>query len=105
MRTDKLRAIDVLNWDYLVSLSELFDPSEKIKTADHALRAFAYSFVSTANNDHRDGMLAAILTNATRWNSSGPNETYVRWLSQMLDSDLDLLRNFAKQVSVSLRRG
>lgn len=104
MDTPKLNAIDVLNWDYLLEIGEFFEPNHKPTPAE-AIRAFAYSFVSTASDEARDAMLTAILQNATRWSSVEANEEYVTWLARVLKSDLALLRNFARQVGVRLRRG
>ena len=100
----EIEAIDVLNWDYLAEIGEFFEPGHEL-TAGEALRAFAYSFVSTASDEARDTMLTQILLNATRWSSAEKNEEYVAWLARMLKSDLGLLRSFAKHVGVRLRRG
>ena len=104
MDTPKLSAADVLNWDYLKKIGEYLDPSER-PDPSKALRGFAYAFVSTGSEEIRDEMLAEILLNATRWSSVEANEEYVAWLARMLKSDLVLLRSFAKQVGVRLRRG
>jgi hypothetical protein len=104
METPTLTAVDVLNWDYLVEIGEFFEPREKITPAE-AIRAFAYSLVSTASEETRNAMLTSILQNATRWSSTETNEIYVAWLARMLKSDLALLRRFAKQVGVRLRKG
>ncbi len=104
MDKPKLNAVDVLNWEYLVEIGEFLEPDHK-PTPNEAIRGFAYSFVSTASEEIRDTMLTAILLNATRWSSAEKNEEYVAWLARALKSDLALLRNFAKQVGVRLRRG
>jgi hypothetical protein len=60
--------------------------------------------VSMGSDEVRDTMLAGILLPATRWGSKETNEEYVAWLARTLKSDLELLRSFAKQVGVRLRR-
>ncbi len=99
----KIEAVDVLNWDYLAEIGEFFEPGHEL-TAAEAIRAFAYSFVSTASDEARDAMLTQILLNATRWSSAEKNEEYIVWLARMLKSDLGLLRSFARQVGVRLKR-
>jgi hypothetical protein len=99
---NKLDAIDILNWDYLVKIGEFIEPDDL--TAPEAIRAFAYSFVSTASDEVRQAMLTSILVNSTRWCTTETNEEYVAWLARMLKSDLKLLRDFARQVGVRLRR-
>jgi predicted NACHT family NTPase len=97
---EKLRACDVLNWDYLVSISE--PPEGRTKNIGKAIAGFAYDFTSTADEDIRDQMLVDLLRNGTDNISRGSAEEYVKALANALRSDAGLVREFAKQNGVRL---
>jgi hypothetical protein len=100
-KTIKLRASEVLNWDYLVKISERSDV--KIRNATKAIAAFAYDFTSTADEDRRDRMLADLLKNGTANVSRESAEDYIRFLARYLESEPNLVREFAKENGVRLK--
>lgn len=100
----KLRACDVLNWDYLVKIAE--EKSERdAKTVTEAVRKFAYDFTSTADEDVRDNMLIEWLQNGTYKQSKDTAEEIVARLADSLKTDLGTLRKFAKENGVRLKKG
>lgn len=106
MKKPKLDAVDVLNWEYLVEISEHTEADENGRASfDEALRGFAYSFTSTASEDNRNEMLRDILHNATCRNAKDTNEIFIAELSQILKCDYGLLRQFAKERGINLKRG
>ncbi|GEM_PF-6058429 len=99
----KLDAVDVLNWDYLVEMGEYVEG--KAKTPEMALKGFAYAFTSTASEELRNQMLRDILFNATCRGSKDAAEEFVTWLADLLKSDRQLVRQFAKERGINLKRG
>ena len=98
---EKLRAVDVLNWDYLVAISEKAEG--RIKNLKQAIAGFAYDFTSTANDDIRDQMLLDFLKNGTANVSRKSAEDFVRTLAHHLQSDYELLRKYAKENGIRLQ--
>jgi hypothetical protein len=102
-KQDPLNAIDVVSWDYLVQVGEYVE--ERAHTAEDALRGFAYAFTSTADEEIRNTMLLDILKNGTRTGSVYACEDFVSNLASWLHCDPKVLRQFAKERGVRLRRG
>ncbi len=97
-----LDASDVLNWEYVIKIAvKLDDPPE---TAEEAMGAFSYDFTSTDDEERRNVMLCDIIKNATDHQSRAAAEEVLVSLSRLLGSDLELLRAFAKQNGVKLKR-
>ncbi|HKV05260.1 MAG TPA: hypothetical protein VJO53_09165 [Candidatus Acidoferrales bacterium] len=103
MTKAKLDAVDVLNWDYLVEIGEYVEG--RAKTPEMALRGFAYSFTSTADESVRNEMLRDILFNATCRCSKDEAEEFVAKLAVLTKSDRELLRRFGKERGINLKRG
>ncbi len=99
-----IRAVDVLDWEHLCRLAEYVEPS-RVKHWEQALKVFAYAFTSTADADRQDAILADLLRNATVHTSIASAEEVVAKLAKDTKSDVVLLREFAKQCGVRLRRG
>lgn len=98
----RLNAVDVLNWDYLVKIGEIVD--ESARDPEMAFKGFAYAFTSTASEENRNQMLLDILRNATRVSSVDTNEEFVAHVAARFKSDLSLLRRFAKENGIRLKR-
>lgn len=100
---DKLRASDVLDWNYLVRLSEEYCGT----TTDRRqkLAFFAYNFTSTSDEAKRDAMLLDLLQNGTAHQSKETAEEVVRIAATNLKADHETLRRFAKENGVRLKRG
>ncbi len=98
-----LDAADVLNWDYLVEIAEYVEG--KAGTPWMALKGFAYAFTSTAKEEIRNQMLRDLLFNATCRGSKDDAEELVARLAYHLKSDHGLLRQFAKERGINLKKG
>ncbi|MDA2913685.1 hypothetical protein MYX77_06960 [Acidobacteriia bacterium AH_259_A11_L15] len=94
MTTRKLDAADVLNWEYLCEIAEYRELPE-IKNLGQALRAFAYSFTSTASIENQNRMLADWLRNACARTPAEEAEEVVARLAYYLRSDRSLVRQLA----------
>jgi hypothetical protein len=97
-----IHAVDVLNWDYLNVISSRAD--DEAITLSEGLAIFAHDFISTADDLRRDMMLAELLLNATAHQSKETAEKVVARLAAALKSDLVMLRSFAKQAGVRLKK-
>ena len=98
-----LNAIDVVNWDYLTEIAEYVEG--RVSSPAQALRGFAYAFTSTADESIRNQMLTDLLRNATDHCSREAAEEFIERLAMLLRSDHKLLRQFARESGVRLRRG
>lgn len=101
----KLDAVSVLNWDHLCKIAEPLDDDLKAYTSEQAQKAFAYGFISTADDEIRNSMLVSILKNACTGMSAETNEEFVARLTTLFQCDLQLLRQFAKENGIKLKRG
>ncbi|HKM91409.1 MAG TPA: hypothetical protein VJX29_12415 [Candidatus Acidoferrales bacterium] len=104
MTEQKKRAADILDWEHLCRLAEYVEPS-RVRRWEQALRVFAYAFTSTADVERQDQLLAELLQNATVHTSIASAEEVVAKLAKDTNSDVVLLREFARQCGVRLRRG
>ena len=95
-----LRACDVLNWGYLVEISE--KPDKTTRDRKQAFRGFAYAFTSTADENIRDQMLMEFIRNGTDNQSRKSSEDFLRVLAEEFRSDRNTLRQFAKENGVRL---
>src|SRR5271157_719644 len=68
-------------------------------------RLFAYDFASTADVEKQNRMLFDLLRNATARQSADSAEDVISALASSLNSDKELLREFARQNGIRLRRG
>jgi hypothetical protein len=102
-RPPRLRASDVLNWDYLARIAD--GSQEDAEVLSEGLAIFAYDFTSTADEDRRDAMLAELMKNATAHQSKDTAEKIVERLASGLQSDPQRLRQFGKENGVRLKRG
>jgi len=98
-----LDAVDVLNWEYLARIGEIVP--DRASDPEMAFRGFAYDFTSTASEEIRNQMLVEILKNATFRTSVEANEEFVAHLANRFRSDQALLRQFAKENGIRLKRG
>lgn len=94
-------AADVLNWDYLCEIAELV---EKPRNWREGARRFAYRFTSTADIEAQNRMLTDLLINATANQSVDAAEDVVEALADSLGTPHTLLRDYAKQIGVRLKR-
>jgi hypothetical protein len=99
---EKLRACEVLNWDYLVEISGR--PEGRTNDLAKALAGFAYDFTSVADEKIRDQMLIDFLKNGTDNVSRDSAEEFVKGVADRLRSDRELLRTFAKENGIRLKR-
>src|SRR5271169_6742005 len=98
---DKLRASDVLNWEYLVRIAE--PPQGDADTLSEGLAGFAYNFTSTADEDSRDTLLTELMNNATAHQSKDTTEKILKLLAGGLRTDHEKLRQFAKDIGIALK--
>jgi hypothetical protein len=98
-----LAAADVLNWDYLVRIAEYVEG--RVTSPTKALAGFAYAFTSTADEGIQNQMLIDLLRNATDHCSRDAAEEFIERLAILLQSDHKLLRQFARENGVRLKRG
>jgi len=104
MMDPKKRAADILDWERMCSLAEYVEPS-RVRRWEEALKMFAYAFTSTADAERQDQLLGELLRNATVHTCVASAEEVVAKLAKDTNSDVVLLREFAKQCGVRLRRG
>jgi hypothetical protein len=98
---EPIRACDVLNWDYLGEIEE--KPVGVAQNLQQAIRGFAYTFRSTADENNRDQMLRDLLKNATDNHSKESAEDVIKALAMHLKCDRKELRRFAKENGVRLQ--
>lgn len=96
----KLRACDVLNWEFLGKIEE--KPVEGNRDLRQGFAVFAYDFRSTADEDRRDAMLSELLNNATAYQSKHTAKKIVQQLAVALRSDYEKLKQFGKENGVRL---
>ena len=101
MKKPCLDAGDVLNWDYLCEIAEWI---EKPKDWKQGARHFAYRFTSTGDAAKQNVMLSDLLLNATANQSIEAAEDVIESLSTSLNTDMSLLREFAKQCGIKLKK-
>lgn len=100
---ETLDAADIFDWSYLVEIGVQLDLSE-IRSFPDAIRMFAYSFTSAAKTEHQNQMLADWLRRATHLQSPETAEEVLAALAVHTKADLELLRRFARQNGVRLKR-
>jgi hypothetical protein len=101
--TKPLRACEVLNWDRLVELSQYIDP-DQVRQTTEVFAVSAYAITQTADEDVRDRLLTDILVRAAYGSRPENNQRFLVLLAEKTKSDLELLRRFAKQVGVQLKK-
>jgi len=100
----KIDAADIFDWDYLVAIGTVTEPWQ-INCPDDMYRYFAYVFTSVGEVDKQNRLLGKWLGDATYFQSAQTNESVIASAALNLKGDLSLLRIFARQYGVRLRRG
>jgi hypothetical protein len=103
MAQEKIDAVDVLDWDYLVQIGAYLDRGE-VKTLYQAIQVFAYAFTSTSDTENQNRRLAEWIQNATYLQSPETAEERLRGLARCSRANLDLLRKFAKRHGIGPKR-
>lgn len=104
MEKQRLDAADVLNWDRLCEIAEYIE-SQDMRTFADGMKFFAYGFTSTADVQAQNRMLQDLLEKATYGHSRESNEDVIERLAAWLRSPQELLREFAEQNGIRLKRG
>lgn len=103
MGDPKIDAADIFDWDRLCQMAAYMELHE-VRTFTDALRMFAYAFTSTPRVGDQNAQLADWIRNATHLQSRETAEEVLAALAEQLHGDLGLLREFAKQNGVRLKR-
>ena len=99
----KIDAADIFDWDRLCEMAAYMELRE-VRTFMDAVRMFAYTFTSTHRVDDQNTLLADWIRNATHLQSRETAEEVLAALAEQAHGDLELLREFAKQNGVRLKR-
>ncbi len=99
-----INAADIFDWDHLVQIGAYLERNE-IRTLEDAIKVFAYAFTSLANVADQDRLLAEWIQRATHFQSRNTSEEILAALASHAHGDLELLRKFAKQYGIRLKRG
>lgn len=100
----KVDAVDVFDWSYLVQIGTISEPWQVQGFAD-AVRLFAYLFTSAAKIEQQNQLLADWLRGATHLQSAETAEEILATIAKHMRGNLELLRRFARQNGVRIRRG
>jgi hypothetical protein len=100
----RLRACDVLNWEYLVELSAKYDPDIARPTLLDALAKLAYDLTQSGSEDIRDQQLDEFLHRLTDNTSTDSTEQMLECMAGYLRCDPRKMRQFAKESGVKLKR-
>lgn len=98
---ETIHAAQVLNLPYLAEIARYI---ENPRNWPEALRVFAYGITTTESVEHQDRLLSELLLNSTRLQSAESNEETVATLARGTGSNVGLVRLFAKQIGVRLKR-
>jgi len=101
MTENNLDAVDAVNWEYLCKIREKFDPP---KSKQEIFENFAWELTSIPRKEHQTLFLAWWLQNATYLQSAETNEEVIATVASIFNSDLNKLREFAKQQGIRLKR-
>ncbi len=104
MEQKKVDAVEIFDWNYLVEIGTISDPGEVQDFAD-GIRLFAYIFTSAAKVEHQNQLLADWLRDATYLQSAETAEEILARVAENMRGNLELLRRFARQNGVRIRRG
>ena len=104
MAQNMIDAADIFDWDHLVRIGTYLENSQ-ILTLNDAIRAFAYGFTSLANLADQNRLLAEWIQRATHLQSRATAEEILAVLANHGHGNLELLRRFAKQNGVRLKKG
>jgi hypothetical protein len=101
---DKLNAIDVVDVEYLRSVAR--DPGRIVWTTDiqSAIAVFAYNFLEAPDTEAQNEVLRILLENATFGHSTDSNEDTIAYFAEYICTHRHLLRTFAKQEGIRLKR-
>jgi hypothetical protein len=101
---NKLRAVDVLDWEYLCSIAN--EHADLVWTTDirTAVERFAFDFTQAADDDDRDEILTRLLQLMTFGHSAETNEGTIAQFARFLCADVGLVRAYGKQQGIRLTR-
>jgi hypothetical protein len=101
---NKLNAIDVVDVEYLHSIAR--DPGGIVWTTDieTAMTVFAYSFLEAPDVESQNEVLRLLLEHATFGTSTETNEDTIAHFADFFCLHRQLLRTFAKQEGIRLKR-
>jgi hypothetical protein len=100
----KVDAADIFDWNHLVAIGTISELSQVQNFAD-ASRFFAYIFTSAAKIEDQNRLLADWLRDATYLQSADTTEEILAKVAEHMRGNLDLLRSFARQNGIRIRRG
>jgi hypothetical protein len=100
----KVDAVDIFDWNHLVQIGTISEPWQVQGFAD-GIRLFAYLFTSTAEIEHQNQLLADWLGDATYLQSADTSEEILATVAKHMRGNSELLRRFAKQNGIRIRRG
>ena len=103
MAQGNIAAVDIFDWRYLVQIGVHLE-QEEIENLDQAVQVFAYAFTSLDQTEDQNRLLAEWLQDATYLQSPETAEEIMLALAERTRGNLDLLRQFAKQNGVRLKR-
>lgn len=103
-REERIDAADIFDWEHLAEVGEKLDLGE-IRTLTDAVRLFAYDFTSASKTEHQNAILADWIRRATHLQSAETAEDVLKCLALYTKGDLKLLRRFARENGVRIRRG
>jgi|SRR5580692_10443583 hypothetical protein len=101
---NKLNAVDVVNLDYLRSIAQPHESTVWTTDFERALEIFAFNFLSVPDIDSQDAVLRILLENATFGQSAESNEDTIQTFAYFIRTHPYLLRAFAKQEGILLKR-
>lgn len=104
MAQEKINALDVFDWDYLCKIGVNHSRHE-IRTLQHAVEVFAYQLTSMQDQEQQNRLLSCWIQNATFLQSTTTAEEVLSALARYTRANLEVLRRFAKQNGVRLKRG
>ena len=104
MESEKIHAVDILDWDYLCGIAEHLEPGE-LRTWTQGIRYFADQFTSTGNVEQQDRLLRDLLRHSTAHSTVETAAIVVVALARDTHTDREQLRRFAKQRGIRQRRG
>jgi hypothetical protein len=104
LKRETIDAVEIFDWDYLVEIGLHLEPYE-IETVYHAAQFFAYSFTSTGNTQEQNRVLLKWIELATFNQSRDTAEDILLEVATATKANLPLLRLFAKQNGIRLKRG
>jgi hypothetical protein len=100
----KIDAVDVFDWDYLVRIARFLE-LHALRKVEHAIQLFAYRFTAMASVEDQNRFLYEWIRDATHLQSREGAEEILAVLAKHAHGSIDLLRIFAKQNGIRLKKG